>query len=226
MIPNHRPHARAVQIPVNHAAIDGDLSLPVEPLGLVIFAHGSGSGRLSPRNQQVAERLRRAQFGTLLVDLLTVDEQQLDRMGGDHRFDVELLAKRLLKAVDFAAEEPRTCDLPVALYGASTGAAAALAAAATQPESVQVVISRGGRPDLAEAWLSHVQAPTLFVVGGADAEVLSLHRPLLPKMRAPAQLQLVPGAGHLFEGPGELEAVSALVVAWLRAYLPLAGNVS
>jgi putative phosphoribosyl transferase len=215
-----RPQTHALRIPVNHVSVDGTLKLPSHPVGLVVFAHGSGSGRFSPRNRTVAQRLRKAHYATLLLDLLTEGEQRVDQVSGEYRFDIALLARRLAAVVDFVAGDARTRGLPIAVYGASTGAAAALAAAVARPDRIRAVVSRGGRPDLVADALPLVKAPTLFLVGGADAEVLALHKPLLGEMHVPAQLQLIPGAGHLFEGPGELEQVAACTVAWLRDHLP------
>ncbi len=191
------------------------LGLPPEPRGLVVFAHGSGSSRFSPRNGYVARELREAGFATLLFDLLTAEES-LDRA---RVFDITLLAERLLAALDWAGQRPELASLPVGLFGASTGAAAALVAAAEEPERVQAVVSRGGRPDLAGPALPRVRAPTLLIVGGEDALVLDLNRSAMRRMAATVELAVVPGAGHLFEEPGALERVVELARDWFERWL-------
>ncbi len=191
------------------------LGLPPAPVGLVIFAHGSGSSRFSPRNGFVARELRAAGFATLLFDLLTAEES-LDRA---RVFDIALLAERLLEAMDWARRRPELASLPIGLFGASTGAAAALVAAAEEPEVVRAVVSRGGRPDLAGPALPKVRAPTLLVVGGHDTVVLELNRLAQRRMTAPVELAVVPGAGHLFEEPGALERVVELARDWFRRWL-------
>ncbi len=191
------------------------LGVPPEPVGLVIFAHGSGSSRFSPRNGFVARELRTAGFATLLFDLLTAEES-LDRA---RVFDITLLAERLLEAVDWARRRPELASLPIGLFGASTGAAAALVAAAEEPEVVRAVVSRGGRPDLAGPALPKVRAPTLLIVGGHDTVVLELNRLARRRMAAPVELAVVPGAGHLFEEPGALERVVELARDWFRRWL-------
>lgn len=191
------------------------LGLPAAPAGLVVFAHGSGSSRLSPRNNAVAEDMRARGLGTLLFDLLTPEE------AADRRrvFDIPFLAQRLGEATCWAATEAATAGLPIGYFGASTGAAAALAAAADPGSPVRAVVSRGGRPDLAGGALPAVRAPTLLVVGGEDREVIVLNRMALARLRASKQLEIVPGATHLFEEPGTLEAVTQLAVAWFTAHL-------
>lgn len=201
-------------------ALPADLYAPARRDGLVIFAHGSGSSRLSPRNRQVAEALRGAGFAALLMDLLT-EEEAADRA---NVFDIALLADRLVHAIDWANEEPDLGRLPIALFGASTGAAAALQAAAQRPEKVAAVISRGGRPDLALEALGQVTAPTLLIVGGRDEQVLDLNRLARGRLAGVAELQIVPGATHLFEEPGALEQVSNLAVDWCERYLSATGN--
>src|SRR6266540_2896975 len=187
-----------VTVPVGDAELDGDLVVPERATGIVLFAHGSGSGRRSPRNRQVAAALGEARIGTLLVDLLTQDEERIDRVTGEHRFDIDLLARRVIAAVHWLARGP-AAHLAIGLFGASTGAAAALVAAAARPDEVAAVVSRGGRPDLAGPALPRVQAPTLLVVGGADLEVLELNRRALAVLgAAEKQLVVVPGATHLF----------------------------
>jgi putative phosphoribosyl transferase len=204
----------AVRIPVVNAALNGDLAIPQAPTGLILFAHGSGSSRKSPRNRAVAAELWTGGFGTLLLDLLTNAEEQIDNITAQHRFDIELLAKRLEVAVDWARTDPRTATLPIGLFGASTGAAAALVAAAAMPNDVKAVVSRGGRPDLALPVLDRVRAPTLLIVGGDDLEVIALNQRALRSLGCAKQLSIVPGATHLFEEPGTLEQVSELARAW------------
>lgn len=193
----------------------GDLRAPPAPTSMVIFAHGSGSSRHSPRNQQVAEALGEAGIATLLFDLLTEDEAR-DR---SNVFDIGLLAARLVDAIDWVGAQPGLSRLPMGLFGASTGAAAALAAAARRPEAVAAVVSRGGRPDLAGNALDVVTAPTLLIVGGRDEPVLGLNREALARLAGPARLEVVPGATHLFEEPGALEAVTRLAIGWYAAWL-------
>jgi putative phosphoribosyl transferase len=192
----------------------GDLSVPPEPAGLVVFAHGSGSSRLSPRNRAVARRLREAGLGTLLVDLLAQEEEGRR----DLVFDIDLLARRLEAVVRWARTQPAARGLPVGLFGASTGAAAALRAAAALGD-VPAVVSRGGRPDLAADALPLVRSATLLVVGSRDPEVLELNRRAAARMRVPVRLEVVPGAGHLFEEAGTLEAVAELAARWFREHL-------
>jgi len=206
-----------VSIPAGKVQLEGMLELPDAPRGVVAFSHGSGSGRHSPRNQFVAAELRRSGLGTLLLDLLTVDEDRDYEM----RFDIDLLTSRLAEAVRFLGKERRTRDLPVGLFGASTGAASALRVAAAMPEAVKAVVSRGGRPDLTgRAALARVKAPTLLIVGGRDSGVIELNeqaRDLLT--HCTCQLALVPGATHLFEEPGTLEAVARHASRWFEQYL-------
>jgi len=210
---------QSVRLQAGPVRLDGDLAAPAAAHGVVLFAHGSGSGRHSPRNRQVAAALGRASFATLLLDLLTAEEETVDRAGGRYRFDVELLAGRLLAAVDWLAADRRTAGLPVGLFGASTGAGAALLAAAERPEAVAAVVSRGGRPDLAGAALGRVLAPTLLVVGALDPQVLELNRTALDRLGAEAGLEVVPGASHLFEEPGTLERVAELAAGWFTRWL-------
>jgi pimeloyl-ACP methyl ester carboxylesterase len=209
----------AVQIRVGRFLIEGDLVVPARAAGLVVFAHGSGSSRFSRRNRAVAETLERGGHGTLLLDLLTHEEDLVDRRTREYRFDVGRLGTRVVAAVDWADGHPALAALPVATFGASTGAAAALIAAAERPERVRAVISRGGRPDLAGYALAKVQAPTLLIVGGNDEPVIELNRAAMRYMRAPVQLEIVPGATHLFEEPGTLERVSQLALAWCTTHL-------
>jgi pimeloyl-ACP methyl ester carboxylesterase len=208
-----------VQIRAGAARLDGDLTVPQRAVGLVVFAHGSGSSRFSRRNRAVAQTLEDGGFATLLLDLLTPEEEAIDLRTREYRFDIDLLGHRVIAAIDWAAEESHISDLPIACFGASTGAAAALIAAAERPDDVRAVISRGGRPDLAGDALPQVQAPTLLIVGGADDVVIELNRAAMQRMRALVELAIVPGATHLFEEPGTLEQVSRLAVAWCRRYL-------
>lgn len=208
-----------VRVQAGSVRLDGDLATPAAPGGVVLLAHGSGSGRHSPRNRQVAAALGRAGFATLLLDLLTPEEETADRASGRFRFDIELLAGRLLAAADWLAEEQRTAGLPVGLFGASTGAGAALLAVAERPQAAAAVVSRSGRPDLAGAVLGRVLAPTLLVVGALDPQVLELNRAALGRLRAEATLEVVAGASHLFEEPGTLERVAELAVGWFIRWL-------
>ena len=208
-----------VRLPVGDAVLDGDLVVPDGALGIVVFAHGSGSSRHSPRNRQVAAALNQAGIGTLLVDLLTPAEEQLDLLTREHRFDIGLLARRVVATIDWLRLGPGA-SLPIGLFGASTGAAAALVAAAARPGDVAAVVSRGGRPDLAGRALPRVQAPTLLIVGGADLQVLQLNRRALEELGATEKrLEVVPGATHLFEEPGALEQVARLAAGWFLRYL-------
>jgi dienelactone hydrolase len=209
----------AVQIKTGRVLIQGDLTAPLKTAGLVVFAHGSGSSRFSRRNRSVAQMLQRGGYATLLLDLLTREEDAIDEQTREYRFDVDRLGYRVVAAIDWAASHPNVARLPVACFGASTGAAAALIAASERPEIVRAVISRGGRPDLAGYALPQVQAPTLLIVGGDDEPVIELNRAAMRRMRAPVQLEIVPGATHLFEEPGALERVSQLALAWCRKYM-------
>jgi pimeloyl-ACP methyl ester carboxylesterase len=192
----------------------GNLVIPGEVRGLVLFVHGSGSSRFSRRNRFVAEELQAAGLATLLFDLLSEAEERIDRRDASYRFDIPLLARRTVTVIDQLAREASLVPLPLGLFGASTGAAAALIAAADRPERVAAVVSRGGRPDLADRALPAVECPTLLIVGGQDTEVLQLNREAAARLRAPHELTIVPGATHLFEEPGALEQVAALAGAW------------
>jgi putative phosphoribosyl transferase len=196
----------------------GDLRAPEHARGLVLFAHGSGSSRRSPRNRYVAEWLNRTDLATLLVDLLTLEEEEIDSRTAHLRFDIALLASRLAGVTDWLAQEPMTQRLPVGYFGASTGAAAALVAAAGRPD-VRAVVSRGGRPDLAGPALGRVRAPTLLIVGGEDRVVIELNRRAYEELRCKKQLVIVPGATHLFEEPGALETVAQLAREWFERHL-------
>jgi putative phosphoribosyl transferase len=219
-------HEAPVEIPIGRTRLNADLAVPDEPLGLIVFAHGSGSGRKSPRNRAVAAALWQKRFATLLLDLLTENEERVDEITLGHRFDIPLLAERLVAAIDWAESTPTTWSLRIGLFGASTGAAAALVAAARRPSHVGAVVSRGGRPDLAGAALREVRAPTLLIVGGFDESVLDLNRQAMEQLTGVKRLEIVPRATHLFEEPGALEQVSALAGAWFANHLaaPAAGS--
>jgi dienelactone hydrolase len=210
---------RPVRIPAGTVAMQGDLAIPDGSRAVVVFAHGSGSSRHSPRNRYVAAALREARLGTLLMDLLTVDEESVDARTGHLRFDIALLASRLVAATDWLASEPASAGLAIGYFGASTGAGAALVAAAERPDAVRAIVSRGGRPDLAGATLSRVKAPTLLIVGGYDEPVITMNRDAMGRMRAPVQLEIVSGATHLFEEPGTLETVARLGRDWFVRHL-------
>ncbi|MCP2262558.1 Alpha/beta hydrolase family protein [Streptoalloteichus tenebrarius] len=205
--------------PLGPGRLSGDLVVPADATGVVVFAHGSGSSRHSPRNRAVAEKLQDSGCATLLLDLLTPGEEEVDARTTELRFDIGLLADRLTTAVDRVAEWPNTRDRPVGLFGASTGAAAALVAAARRPDRVAAVVSRGGRPDLAGEALAAVRAPTLLVVGGHDTQVLQLNRQAAALLGGPHELSVVPGASHLFGEPGALAKVAELAAAWFREHL-------
>jgi len=210
---------RSVQIAASGVALDGDLTVPEEAHGVVLFAHGSGSSRHSPRNRRVAAALQQAGYATLLMDLLTGPEEEVDARTRELRFDIPRLAERLTSATDWLADQGDTAQLPLATFGASTGAAAALITAADRPDRVKLVISRGGRPDLAGDALPRVQAPTLLIIGGSDPEVHRLNLEASRQMTAPAEIVVVPGATHLFEEPGKLDAVIELAVEALDRQL-------
>ena len=210
---------QAVTIDQHGLQLAGDLSLPAQPAGLVLFAHGSGSSRFSSRNRAVARRLNDLGLATLLLDLLTADEEVIDARTAELRFDIPLLARRLTGAVDWTDRQPALAALPLGLFGASTGAAAALITAAERPQRVAAVVSRGGRPDLAMPVLERVRAPTLLIVGGHDREVLALNRQALAALGADKALDIVPGATHLFEEPGALEQVAQLAGDWFLRHL-------
>jgi dienelactone hydrolase len=213
------PEPEEIVLDLSGARLGGSLAIPADAKGLVLFAHGSGSSRHSPRNRYVAEVLQRAGLGTLLMDLLTRDEDAVDQYTRQHRFDIELLAERLTGAIDWLGQNPATRDLSIGLFGASTGAAAALRAAAARPERVSAVVSRGGRPDLAGDALPAVRAPTLLIVGADDEQVIPLNEAARRQMTTDAQLTLVPGATHLFEEPGTLGEAAALARDWFLKHL-------
>ena len=209
----------SVQIPAAGAELEADIVVPQLARGLVLFAHGSGSSRFSPRNQYVAEQLQHAGLATALADLLTPAEEQADTRTGDLRFDIGLLAARLAAVTDWLAGQEPTAGLSLGLFGASTGAAAALVAAAARPTHVRAVVSRGGRPDLAGEFLPQVHQPTLLIVGQRDPAVLELNRQAMQKLAGETQLVIVPGASHLFEEPGALEHVARLARDWFIEHL-------
>ena len=210
---------RHVTVPAGGAQLEGDLTVPREPIGTVVFAHGSGSGRFSPRNQLVAAELVRGGLATLLMDLLTSGEEAIDRRTAHLRFDIRLLSDRVNAAIDWLAGDEQVGSLPVGCFGASTGAAAALVAAAERPRHVRAVVSRGGRPDLAGEALRRVTAPTLLIVGSRDPEVLRLNQLAQQLLAGESRLEIVPGATHLFEEQGALEQVAALARDWFVRHL-------
>ncbi|MEU6474649.1 alpha/beta family hydrolase [Streptomyces massasporeus] len=207
-------NSRTVTLPAGGADLTGDLAVPPDARAVVLFAHGSGSSRHSPRNREVAAGLRTAGLGTLLIDLLTEEEERRDAVTAELRFDITLLGRRLVAALDWLAQEPGTSDLPVVLFGASTGAGAALVAAAQRPDRVRAVVSRGGRPDLAGDALDGVGAPVLLIVGGRDTHVLRLNEDAARRLPGPHTLHVVPGATHLFEEPGALDQVTEVARQW------------
>ena len=210
---------KEVSIPVNDDAIIGDFNHPEEATKLVIFAHGSGSSRFSARNNAVAKFLREGHLGTLLFDLLTSDEERIDSVTREYRFDIPMLSQRLASTISWLSKQPEAADLPVGLFGSSTGAAAALIVAARIPNQVAVVVSRGGRVDLAGDYLDKVEAPTLMIVGGVDYEVLRLNTAAREQIRGMSEIAVVDQASHLFEEPGALEQVASLARDWFVKYL-------
>jgi pimeloyl-ACP methyl ester carboxylesterase len=212
-------HETTVTVPVGAVTVEGTLAIPNAAHGIILFAHGSGSSRQSPRNRYVAEELRLGGFGTLLLDLLTPAEESVDERTRELRFDIELLAERLVDAMGWLANDDATHSLPVGLFGASTGAGAALVAAAREPHRVGGVVSRGGRPDLAGPALPNVQAPTLLIVGSRDEAVIELNERAKAQMTALVELVIVRRATHLFEEPGTLEEVARLTRDWFVRHL-------
>ena len=208
-----------VTVPAGAVTLEGSLALPEGASGIILFAHGSGSSRHSPRNRYVAEELRLGGFGTLLLDLLTAAEEAVDERTRELRFDIELLAERLTAAMDWILTDDGLRALPVGLFGASTGAGAALVAAAREPNRVSGVVSRGGRPDLAASELPNVRAPTLLIVGSRDEQVIELNERAKARMTAPVELVIVRRATHLFEEPGTLEEVARLTRDWFVRHL-------
>ena len=213
------PAPQEIHLDVPGVGLEGSLAVPENAQGIVLFAHGSGSSRHSPRNRYVAEMLQRAGLATLLMDLLTNEEDAIDQYTRQYRFDIGLLATRLVAAIDWLLRRPETRNVPVGLFGASTGAAAALRAAAARPDVVKAVVSRGGRPDLAGDDLPRVLAPTLLIVGANDAPVIPLNAAALEQMRCQREMVLVPGATHLFEEPGTLAEASSLARNWFLRHL-------
>jgi pimeloyl-ACP methyl ester carboxylesterase len=208
-----------VQIPAGRTVLSGSLTIPENTVALVLFAHGSGSSRHSPRNQFVARTLNRGGLGTLLFDLLTPEEEALDVYTREHRFNISLLAERLVHATTRTIQQEETRDLRIGYFGSSTGGAAALVAAAELPEDVGAIVSRGGRPDLAGDALPKVQAPTLLIVGGNDDIVIELNEMARDRMRCEVKLEIIPGATHLFEEPGALEQVAKRASDWFSLHL-------
>lgn len=207
-----------IEIPTDRGSTWGNLAIPDGATGIVLFAHGSGSGRHSPRNNFVAGVLRDAGLATFMMDLLTEDEERLDMRTREFRFDIDLLAKRLRLATDWLNDHAETADLKTGYFGSSTGAAAAIKAAAGR-DDIHAIVSRGGRVDLGEEALSKFTAPILMIVGGNDRQVLQMNRDAMKQMQAPAELEIIEGAGHLFEGPGELEKVANLAAGWFTKHL-------
>ncbi len=211
--------SREVMIPLDSITLAGELNIPAGAEGLVLFAHGSGSSRLSPRNQYVAQVIREAGIGTLLFDLLTREEEKIDQRTRHLRFDINLLAQRLVGATEWVKKQKETSHLRIGYFGASTGGGAALVAAAELGDQIGAVVSRGGRPDMAGEALPLVVAPTLLIVGGFDDVVIRLNEEALAKLQCVKKLKIVPGATHLFEEPGKLEDVAHLAAAWFQNYL-------
>ncbi len=215
-------HTNQIQIPIMEISLEGILQIPEVAQGLVVFAHGSGSSgssRHSTRNQSVARFLQRQGLATLLFDLLTSEEEQIDLRTRHLRFDIDMLASRVVGATDWLMQQPQTQNLQVGYFGASTGAAAALIAAAARPNEVQAVVSRGGRPDLAANSLPSVRAPTLLIVGGEDIPVIEMNQSAFDRLNTVKQMAIIPGATHLFEEPGTMEEVSRLASNWFQRYL-------
>lgn len=210
---------RNVKIPAGGVLLEGELRLPPDPLGIVVFAHGSGSSRFSPRNQAVAATIRSAGVGTLLFDLLTKAEESLDAYTRHIHFDIPLLANRLIATIDWVSDDQSTKGFDVGLFGASTGAAAALVAAAKVKNGVRAVVSRGGRPDLAGDFLPLVDCPTLMILGALDDMVIDLNRKAISRMNCEVEMKIIPGATHLFEEPGALDFVARLAAEWFIKYL-------
>ena len=210
---------RTVSIRAGAVTLEGTMGVPARAQGIILFAHGSGSSRFSPRNRFVARVFRDAGLGTLLLDLLSRREEDVDEVTRHYRFDIAMLADRLVAAIDWLQREPETSELPVGLFGASTGGGAALVAAAKKPDRVNAVVSRGGRPDLAGAALPRVEAPTLLIVGGRDDVVISLNEQARAAMTGEVRLEIVPGATHLFEERGALEQVASLAREWFLSHL-------
>lgn len=210
---------KLVHITIDDKIIEGNLSYPENPQGVVLFAHGAGSSRHSTRNNFVADALHEANLGTLLIDLLTKEEKEIDRRTRQIRFDVDRLSERVIGSLDWLDSQSETKDLPIGVFGSSTGAAAALIAGSARPQKVKAIVSRGGRVDMAEAHLAGVKAPTLCIVGGRDRQVLALNRQALEKLQNTTALEIIDGAGHLFEEPGALEKVAENTRKWFEKFL-------
>ena len=208
-----------IKIPVGKVVVEGNLNIPSGVVGVVLFAHGSGSSRFSSRNQYVAKELNKAKIGTLLFDLLTSEEEEQDTFTAEYRFNIDMLAERLVGATLHLKKDTQTKDYRFGYFGASTGAAAALISAAKLPNDIAAVVSRGGRPDLATEYLPIVKAPTLLLVGGLDTEVIELNREAMAQMKAEKKLLIIPGATHLFEEPGKLEEVAKISTDWFLTHL-------
>jgi dienelactone hydrolase len=208
-----------VSVPAGEVMLTASLNVPEDARAIVLFAHGSGSSRHSPRNRYVARHLNDAKLATLLIDLLTADEDLIDVRTAQLRFDIDLLSERLVAATDWVNQSPDISHLPIGYFGASTGAAAALVSAVLRADVVGAIVSRGGRPDLADRALTRVQAPTLLIVGEDDAQVIELNREALAQLRCEKQLAIVPGATHLFENPGALDEVARLADDWFQRHL-------
>jgi dienelactone hydrolase len=210
---------RLVNVPAGSVTLEGNLVIPDGAQSLVLFAHGSGSSRHSPRNKSVAEALRKGGLATLLIDLLTAEEDEIDRRTRQLRFDIQRLADRLVEATDWLLQHDETQELDIGYFGSSTGAAAALIAVTERPDAIHAVVSRGGRVDLAGDAIPKVRAPTLLIVGGEDLPVLALSRQAMPQLQAEKRLEVIPGAGHLFEEPGKLDEVAHLARVWFQRHL-------
>lgn len=219
-VTKYKHEEQHVQVTAGSVTLEGDLGVPAGAQGVVLFAHGSGSTRLSPRNRYVAHVLREARLATLLIDLLTPEEEAVDLESAHLRFDVGMLAQRILAATEWLARHEQTRGLRIGCFGASTGAGAALIAAADRPDTIGAVVSRGGRPDLAKLALKSVRAPTLFIVGGSDALVIQLNRVAQADIAAETKLEIIPNATHLFEEAGALEEVARLAQQWFVTHLP------
>lgn len=215
----HNPQEQLVSVITDNVNLEGNLVIPHGAIGIVLFAHGSGSSRYSPRNRYVAEVLQQAGLATLLLDLLTLEEEEIDLRTRHLRFDIGLLASRLVGATDWLLQNPDTQELKIGYFGASTGAGAALVAAAKRGEVVKAIVSRGGRPDLAGSALPEVKAPTLLIVGGDDLPVIAINEDAMAQLHSIKRLEIVPGATHLFAEPGKLTAVANLAREWFTHYL-------
>ncbi len=214
---------RLVRVTAGAVTLEGNLVIPLDSPGVVLFAHGSGSSRHSPRNRYVANELNKAGLSTLLIDLLTAEEEAVDMYNAELRFNIGMLAERLVGATDWLTSQPETGGMQIGYFGASTGAAAALVAAARRPQEVTAIVSRGGRPDLAGPIIPMVKAPTLLIVGGNDGPVIGMNQDALDRLETEKELTIVPGATHLFEEPGTLEEVAQLAANWFSAHFRAAG---